>query len=108
MVESLSKFEQNVNLLYLANTSLSTISTILNKDYKSIKNALNRIRRKLSNSTPIKRVNRGRITKLSPRTKRQLNRDLERSPKKTNKRLLLENSISISNRALQRLLKEEG
>ena len=38
---NLSKFEQNVNLLYLANTPLSTISSTLKKDYKSIKNALN-------------------------------------------------------------------
>ena len=100
MATEFSKFESQVNLLYTSNTPLSTISTILNKDYKSIKNALNRIRKKLSNPPSIKRVNKGRITKLSPRTKRQLNRDLERSPKKINKRLLLENNLAISIRGL--------
>ena len=89
MAENLSKFESSVNLLYTSNTPLSTISTILNKDYKSIINALNRIRKKLSNPPSIKRVDRGRISKLNLRAKRQLNRDLEKSPKKTNKRLLL-------------------
>ena len=108
MVENLSKFEQNVYLLHSANTPISTIVSILKKNSISINNALYRIKKKLTNPPPIKRVNRGRISKVSLRTKRQINRDLERSPKKTNKRLLLENNIPISNRALQRLLKEEG
>ena len=108
MATNLSKFEENIYLLYSNNIPLSTITTTLKKDYKSIKNALNRIRKKLSNPPPITRVIGGRINKLSFRTKRQLNRDLEKSPKKTNKRLLLENNISISIRGLQRFLKEEG
>ena len=50
---NLSKFESKVNLLYKANTPLSTISTILKKDYKSIKNAINRINKKISNTPTI-------------------------------------------------------
>ena len=105
---NLSKFKSKVNLLYKANTPLSTISTILKKDYKSIKNAINRINKKISNTPTISRVKDRRITKLNSRAKRQLNRDLERSPKKTNKRLIFENNITISIRSLQRFIKEEG
>ena len=95
-------------MLSLAKTPNTTISTILKRNPESIRNALKRIKRKLSNPPLISRINKGRITKLNPRTKRQLNRDLTRSPKKTNKRLLLENNVPISIRGLQRFIKEEG
>ena len=108
MPPNLSKFESQVYLFYQAKTPTSTIATTLKKDIKSIKNTIQRIKKKLSNPSTVSRVIDGRITKLKPREKRQLNRDLERSPKKTNKRLLLENPISISLRGLQRFIKEEG
>src|SRR3982751_2454561 len=108
MYENLSKFETQIYLLYLAKTPLSTITTLLKKDYKSIKNGLNRIRKKITNPPSIKNKDRGRISKINQRNKRQLNRDLIKRPKKTNKRLLLENNLSISIRGLQRFLKEEG
>ena len=105
---NLSKFESKVNLLYKANTPLSTISKVLKKDYRSIINAINRINKKISKTPTISRVKDGRITKLNSRAKRQLNRDLERSLKKTNKRLLFKNNIKVSLRSLQRFIKEEG
>src|SRR5205814_5435825 len=81
---------------------------VLKKDYRSIINAINRINKKISKTPTISRVKDGRITKLNSRAKRQLNRDLERSLKKTNKRLLFENNIKVSLRSLQRFIKEEG
>ena len=108
MSSNLSKFKSKVHLLYSANISLSTITTVLNKDYKSIKNALNWIRTKHSNPLFISRVIEGRITKLNLREKRVINRDLLLSPKRINKRILFENSLETSTRGLQRFLKERG
>jgi hypothetical protein len=44
---------------------------------------------------------------LSLRDKRIINRDLTKSPKKVNKRLLIENDLPINKRTLQRFLKKE-
>ena len=100
MPKNLSKFESEVHLLYLAKTPTSTITTIPKKNIKAIYNAIKRIKKKESTPPSISRVIEARITKLNSREKRQLNRDLTRSPKKTNKRLLLENSLNISLRGL--------
>ena len=108
MPKNLSKFESEVYLLYLTKTPTSTITTILKKNIKAIYNAIKRKKKKESTPPSISRVIEGRITKLNLREKRQLNRDLTRSPKKTNKRLLLENSLNISLRGLQCFIKEEG
>ena len=108
MVPQLSDLELKVNLLLEANTSISTISTILKKPRESIYNTIKRInRKKQANNSILNRVKKGRIDKLSPREKRAINRDLTRSPKKENKRLLFENNLEISKRTLQRFLKEE-
>ena len=45
---------------------------------------------------------------MSSRAKRAINRDILKSPKKTNSRLLKENNLDISKRTLQKVLKEEG
>jgi hypothetical protein len=50
---------------------------------------------------------RGGIQKLSSREKRVIIRDLTRSPKKVNKRLLIENNLPITKRTLQRFLEKE-
>jgi transposase len=108
MALKLSKFESEVNLLLEAKTTTSIIATTLKKSLKSIKNTQQRIKRKKENSFNLERARKGPISKITPRTKRVINRDLTRSPKKENKRLLLENNLPIKKRALQRLLKEEG
>lgn len=102
----LSGLEEKVNFLLAASTSISTISTSLNKPIRSIYDAIYRIKKKKEDFN-IKRVSRGRIEKLSSRDKRAINRDLTRSPKKVNKRLLIENNLLITKRTLQRFLKKE-
>jgi transposase len=102
-----SKFESEVKLLLEAKTPISTISTTLKKSKDSIYNTIKRIKRKEKNFN-IERVKAGRVSKVTSREKRVINRDLTRSPKKVNKRLLLENSLKVSKRSLQRILKEEG
>ena len=102
-----SKFESEVRLLLEAKVPNSTISTTLKKSLKSIKNTIYRIKKK-ERDINIKRVSTGRVSKVTSREKRVINRDLTRSPKKVNKRLLLENSLKITKRSLQRILKEEG
>jgi transposase len=107
MASKFSNFEKDVNLLLEAETSISTISTTLNKSKYSIYNAIKRIKKK-KKEIHLERVSKGRVEKLSTREKRVINRDLTRSPKKVNKRLLVENNLSINNRTLQRFLKKEG
>jgi len=101
MAPEFSNLELKVNLLLEANTSINIISKILKKSSKSIYNTIQRINKKKKLNYPIlNRVKRGRIKKISPREKRVINRDLTRSPKKENKRLLLENNLDISKRTL--------
>ena len=104
----LSKYEQKVFSLLLENNSISSISTALDRPSSSISNAIKRIKRK--NNTPLPTISPklGRSFKITKRTKRAINRDLTRSPKKTNKRILEENSLDLSTRSLQRLLREEN
>ena len=107
MSRELSKFKKEVYTLSLQNKSTSTISTILVKPYKSIYNTLQRIKQKKNAVIPLSTPKLGRPTKVSKRTTRVVNRDLERSPKKTNKRILEENNLDFSTRSLQRLLRVE-
>ena len=101
MAPEFSNLELKVNLLLEANTSINIISKILKKSSKSIYNTIQRINKKKKLNYPIlNRVKRGRIKRISPREKRVINRDLTRSPKKENKRLLLENNLDISKRTL--------
>lgn len=94
-----SKFKSEVNLLLRASTSISTISTTLNKPPTSIYNAISRIKKKRK-SPIIERARKGGLEGLSPREKRIINRDLLRSPKKVNKRILIENDLKITKRSL--------
>ena len=103
-----SNFEEKISNFLEENKLISTISNILNKPTKSIYNAIQRIKTKENTILTIKKVKTGRISKISPRTKRAINRDLTRSPKKENKRLLIENNLSLSKRTLQRFLKKEN
>src|SRR3954466_926944 len=107
MSVKLSKFEKEVYTLSLQQLSTSTISTILEKSSRSITDALQRIKKKKSTSIPLSKPKLGRPSKISKRATRVVNRDLERSPKKTNQRILEENNLDFSTRSLQRLLKVE-
>ena len=108
MALNLSELEKNVELLLKVNTPPNIIATTLKKPPKSIYNTITRIKKKKSYLNNPKGVKTGRISKLNPREKRVINRDLLLSPKKTNKRILFENSIDISTRGLQRFLRAEG
>lgn len=99
MAAKFSNFEKQVDLLLAANTSISTISNTLNRSKPSIYDAIYRIKKKKKKFN-LERASRGRVEKLSTREKRIINRDLTRSPKKVNRRLLVENSLSITNRTL--------
>jgi transposase len=107
MSSKLSLLENQVNSLLEENNSISTISTILLKPSKSIYNTIQRIKKKKSNSLLLETPKTPRVSKITKRVKRVINRDLTRSPKKTNKRLLYENNLNITTRSLQRVLKEE-
>jgi len=101
MAIQFSKLESKINLLLEANTSISTISSTLEKPLSSIYNTISRIKKKKKLKDPIlNRVKRGRVKKITPRAKRVINRDLTRSPKKENKRLLLENNLGVTKRIL--------
>jgi len=103
------KLESKINLLLEANTSISTISSTLEKPLSSIYNTILYIKKKKKLKDPIlNRVKRGRVKKITPRAKKVINRDLTRSPKKENKRLLLKNNLGVTKRILQTLLKEKG
>ena len=104
----LLKFEEKVSTLLLENYSITSISTILDKPSKSIYNTISRIKRKNNIPLPTISPKVGPSFKITKRTKRAINRDLTRSPKKTNKRILEENSLDLSTRSLQRLLREEN
>ena len=58
-------------------------------------------------TTTLSKPKLGRPSKISKRATRVVNRDLERSPKKTNRRILEENNLDFSTRSLQRLLRSE-
>ena len=95
------KLELKVNHLLEVNTSIPTISSILEKPLSSIYNTISRIKKKKKLKDPIlNRVKRGKVKKITPRTKKVINRDLTRSPKKENKRLLLENNLGVTKRTL--------
>ena len=108
MALNLLKFESNVHLLLKAHILPNKIATILKKDKESIYNAIKRIKRKktIKEDSTIKK--RGRESKITKRVKRVIKRDILRSPKKINKRLIIENNLGISKRSLQYIFKEEG
>ena len=108
MTQNLLKFESEVQLLLEANTLPSSIATILKRDINSIYNTIKRIKRKNSIKVEEKISYKGRPTKITKREKRVIKRDIIRSPKKINKRLIVENNLGFTKRSLQRVLKEEG
>ena len=108
MAAKFSNFKEKISTLLKDNYTIPTISDILKKPTKSIYNAIQRIKTKEKTIFNLKKVNSSRISKISPRTKRAINRDLTRSPKKENKRLLIENNLSLSKRTLQRFLRKEN
>lgn len=103
-----SKFEAEVDRLLNADISIKNIINYYKKPPQSIYNAIKRIKKKKNNISQQEGASRGRISKVSPRTKRAINRDITRSPKKQKKRLISENNLDISSRTLQRVLKNEG
>ena len=107
MVSKLSKYEEQVYTLSLQQHSTSAISTILEKSSRSITDAIQRIKKKKNTSATLSKPKLGRPSKISKRATRVVNRDLERSPKKTNRRILEENNLDFSTRSLQRLLRAE-
>ena len=99
MAPQFSNLESKVNLLLEANTSINIISTSLKKSISFIYNTIKRIKiKKEAKNFIFNKVKKGRIEKLKPREKYLLNRDLTRSSKKENKRLLFENNLDISKR----------
>jgi transposase len=107
MQPKFSALKSKVDLLLKANTSIPIISTTLKRDINSIYEAIKRIKSK-NKDLNIERARAGRVKKITPRAKRVINRDLIKSPKKENKRLLLENNLGVAKRTLQSFLKEEG
>jgi transposase len=108
MAPKFSNFETEISRLLDADIAINNIITLLNKPSKAIYNAIYRIKKKKKEKNLPKRASLGPVIKVSKRAKRAVNRDLTRSPKKTNKRLLKENNLSFTTRSLQRLLKEQG
>lgn len=108
MTPKYSKLETQVLPLLEANLSTITIANILKKTAKSIQNTLYRIKQKNNNNTQSKTPKNGRPKSISQRTTRSINRDLTRSPKKENKTIIEDNSLKVSTRSLQRVLKEQG
>jgi transposase len=108
MALKFSNLEAEISRLLDAKIAIKNISTLLNKPSRAIYDAIYRIKKKKKEKNLEKRASAGRVSKSTKRTKRAINRDLTRSPKKTNKRLLKENNLNISTRTLQRLLKEQG
>ena len=108
MSPKFSTYENQVQLLLEAKTPISIISSTLKRPKKSIYDTIRRIKKKKEEFNTLERVRKGRIEKLSPRDKRAINRDLTRSPKKVNKRVIIENNLEITKRSLQRFLKKEG
>jgi len=101
MAPQFLNLELKVNLFLEANTSINIISTSLKKLLSSIYNNIKRIKiKKEAKNFILNKVKKGRIEKLKPRENRLLNRDLTRSPKKENKRLLFKNNLDISKRTL--------
>ena len=108
MPSNLLKYESEVQLLLEANTKPNKIAIILKKDIESIYNTIKRIKRKNSIKGVNKSLKKGGVNKIDIRVKRIIKRDLLRSPKKINKRILIENNLGISKRSLYNILKEQG
>jgi transposase len=108
MAPKFSKLEAEISRLLDAKIAIKNIISLLNKPPRTIYDAIYRIKKKKKEKNKPGTANLGPVLKVTKRAKRVINRDLTRSPKKTNKRLLKENNLSFTTRSLQRLLKEQG
>ena len=106
MYAKLSNFESQLNRLLEANVPLVNIIKYFNKSPRAIYNAKYRIKKKKISYFNKERASRGRVSKVSSRALRAINRDIIRSPKKQKKHLIRENSLDIPSRTLQRVLKD--
>jgi transposase len=104
----ISKLEVEISRLLDAKIAIKNIISLLNKPPRTIYGAVSRIKKKKKEKNLPKRASSGPVTKVTKRAKRDINRDLTRSAKKTNKRLARENNLPFTTRSLQRLLKDEG
>jgi len=102
------EFKEKVSTLLLESYSITSICTILEKSSKSIYNTISRIKRKNNIPLPTISSKLGCSFKITKRTKRAINRDLTRSSKKTTKRIIEDNSLDLSTRSLQHLLRDEN
>ena len=100
MAPKFSELETEISRLLNAKIAPKNIIITLNKSPKTIYDAIYRIKKKKKLKIQLERASKGRVSKTSTRAKRAINRDLTRSPKKQNKRLLVENSLNISTRIL--------
>ena len=96
----LLKYKQEVLSLLLEHYSITFIGTTLDRPSSSISNTIKRIKRK--NYTPLPTISSklGSFFKITKRTKRAINRDLTRSSKEINKRIIEDNSLDLSTRSL--------
>jgi transposase len=108
MAPKFSKLEAEISRLLDANIAIKNIIRLPNKLPRTIYDAIYRIKKKKKEENKLETASLGPVLKVTKRAKRVINRDLTRSPKKTNKRLLRENNLSFTTRSLQRLLKEQG
>ena len=100
MTPNLLKFESKVQLLLEANNAPNKIATILKRDLDAIYNAIKRIKKKNIKIVEEKKSYKERPRKISKREKRVIKRDILRSLKKINKRLIIENNLGITRRSL--------
>jgi transposase len=108
MAPKFSKLEAEISRLLDAKIAIKNIISLLNKPLRTIYDAIDRIKKKKKEKNKPETASLGPVLKVTKRAKRVINRDLTRSPKKTNKRLLKENNLSFTTKSLQRLLKEQG
>ena len=97
---NLLKVESKVQLLLEANNAPNKIATILKRDLEAMYNAIKRTKRKNIKKVEEKKSYKGRPRKISKSEKRVIKRDILRSLKKINKRLIIENNLGITKRSL--------
>ena len=83
MQPQFSTFESEVSHFLEANISIKDIIKYFKKPSRSIYDAIYRIKKKKKDLNIQERARKGRISKVSSRTRRAINRDITRSPKKT-------------------------
>src|SRR5690242_12411955 len=100
MTPNLLKFESEVQLLLEANSTPNKIATILKRDIEAIYNTIKRIKKKNNKKEEKIKSYKGRPRKVTKRERRVIKRDILRSPKKINRRLIVENNLGFTKRSL--------